>query len=172
MGEQPFLETWLQSKTTELLRQIQKLTEVPTAVSPGKAGGMQAAYTLLRSQYPAKVLHLMRAMPTHQMQPLLKDIDDALCDTLATWLGEERLQAQQVRVAQLPVVLGGVGLPKHRTLAPIARAAALYTAARNTAAAAEFLTHLCREEQPDLHNRLLNLVDQPPLLNLDSRPQG
>ena len=107
------------------------------------------------------MVHLLRAHPVEQTQELCDTLQDAWLDTVRQLLGQPTITADQLHLARLPVIAGGLGLPHLPTLALAARESCIATLPR-AAHTDPFSETLVRQEGKYLLERLRGVSEKHP----------
>ena len=124
--------------------------------------GLQVAWSLLQRQVPSRILHLLRAHPTHITDPICEQIQTELQENLRYWLQQPVLNADQWKLAELPITSGGLAFPNLHRQAVVARIACLATLP-DFVATEPYKATLIDKERPNLYGRLAPLIGPTPM---------
>ena len=125
IGSTQFQMQWFHGKLATLHTFLQQVRDLAT-VAPEEAPGLQVTHHLLNELLPAKILHIVRSLAQPIWAEWIEDLQQEVQHVTAKWLGLPRLEAQQLQVAKLKAMQGGIGLVDLPVLALTARVAALY----------------------------------------------
>ena len=122
LGSPEFVAQWCMSKIDlerQELSRILALARHPTEISA------QCAWHIFKALYPARVLHLLRAMPHEHAIPFVESLADMMTWFLKEFLQFQDIDAPRIRVACLPARVGGLSFPDIQPLALASRIASL-----------------------------------------------
>ena len=115
--------------------------------------GLQIAWSLLQRQVPSRILHLLRSHPTAVTDNICEQTQTELQENLRYWLQYPVLNADQWKLAELPITSGGLALPNLRRQAVVARIACLATLPEFVATD-PYKADIIEKERPALFGRL------------------
>ena len=129
VGEDAFVADHLRGVADNIFADLRNIGCLPDKLQSGQAG-VQVAWALIAKTLPPRVVHLLRAHPVSETAELTEMLQEGLQDAVRQLMGVPYTTADQLRVARLPVSVGGLGVPHLPSLAVIARCSALATMPR------------------------------------------
>ena len=126
VGEEAYVTDHIQGVADRLCADLRKLRHLPGMCGDDQAG-LQIAWSLLQRQVPSRILHLPHAHPINITDNISEQIQTELQENLCYWLQFPVLNADQWKLAELPITSGGLAFPNLRRQAVVARIACLAT---------------------------------------------
>ena len=161
VGEEAYITDHLQRVADRLCTALRKLRHLPGMCGDDQAG-LQVAWCLQQRQVPSRILHLVRAHPTLITDPICEQIQTDLQENLRYWLQYPDMEADQWKIAELPITSGGLAFPNLHRQAVVARTACLATLPEFVATA-RYKATIIDKERPDLYGRLSPLMGPTPM---------
>ena len=128
-GEEAYINDHLDPRRRQLDRlcnDIRKLRHLPGMCGDDQAG-LQIAWCLQQRQVPSSILHLLRAHPTPITDPICEQIQTELQENLRYRVQYPHLDANQWKIAELPITSGGLAFPNLHRQAVVAMVSCLAT---------------------------------------------
>ena len=125
LGSPEFVDAWCVHRVAEEKKMCARLLSL-VRVKKGPYG-LQTAVMLFRMLWPARINHMLRALPVFFLFSLVEPMHDLLLATFCSLLGVEHLSASQFDVACLPRKMGGLGFCDLRVSSLITRLSAIAT---------------------------------------------
>ena len=161
VGEEAYITDHIQHVADRLCADIRKLRHLPGMCGDDQAG-LQIAWCLQQRQVPSRILHLLRAHPTPLTDHICEQIQTELQENFRYWLQYPTLDADQWKIAEMPITSGGLAFPNLRRQAVVARTACLATLPEFVATA-PYKAGVIDKERPELFGRLTPLMGPTPM---------
>ena len=123
LGSPAFVAQWCADKIEVERIEINRILALAKHVASDL--GAQCAWNIFKALYPARVLHLLRALPHEHSQELVEALSDLALHFLKQFLQFQDLDAARISVACLPARVGGLSFPAFQPLALASRIASL-----------------------------------------------
>ena len=159
LGTSPFVQEHLRKITALVAQDCVRIQHLPDHLVAQEAG-MQLGFALLQRTLPSRTLHLLHGQATEHTAELCETLTTHMQMVLRSWLGHPALNADNWRLAHLPITAGGLGLPDLPALALAARTAALATIP-NEGQLAAYKEELLDREGPALLHQLQARLAHP-----------